>query len=50
MSSENVEHLPDACMDQDAVAKAIAGDKEDPEKAGEDWVTQNADKVEAWLN
>jgi len=36
--------------DQEAVAKAIAGDKEDPEKAGEDWVAENADKVEAWLN
>ena len=36
--------------DQEAVAKAIAGDKEDPEKAGKDWVEQNADKVEAWLN
>ena len=36
--------------DQEAVAKAIAGDKEDPEKAGEDWVAENADKVEAWMN
>ena len=35
--------------DQEAVAKAIAGDKVDPEKAGEDWVEQNADKVQAWL-
>jgi ABC-type proline/glycine betaine transport system substrate-binding protein len=36
--------------DQDPVAKAIAGDKEDPEKAGQDWVEENADKVNAWLN
>jgi glycine betaine/proline transport system substrate-binding protein len=35
--------------DQELVAKAIAGDKEDPEKAGEDWVADNPDKVEAWL-
>ena len=26
--------------DQEAVAKAIAGDKEDPEKAGKDWVAR----------
>ena len=35
--------------DQEAVAKAIAGDKVDPEQAGKDWVEQNADKVQAWL-
>jgi glycine betaine/proline transport system substrate-binding protein len=35
--------------DQEAVAKAIAGDKEDPEKAGQDWVDANADTVNAWL-
>jgi glycine betaine/proline transport system substrate-binding protein len=35
--------------DQEQVAKAIAGDKVDPEKAGADWVAANADKVEAWL-
>ena len=35
--------------DQEAVAKAIAGDKEDPEKAGQDWVADNRDKVDAWL-
>ncbi|MET0513048.1 MAG: glycine betaine ABC transporter substrate-binding protein, partial [Thermoleophilaceae bacterium] len=35
--------------DQEAVAKAIAGDKEDPEKAAQDWVKENADKVDAWL-
>jgi glycine betaine/proline transport system substrate-binding protein len=35
--------------DQNAVAKAIAGDKEDPEKAGQDWVEENPDKVNAWL-
>ena len=35
--------------DQEAVAKAIAGDKVDPEKAGKDWVDKNADKVNAWL-
>ena len=35
--------------DQEPVAKAIAGDKEDPEKAGQDWVEENADKVDAWL-
>jgi glycine betaine/proline transport system substrate-binding protein len=36
--------------DQEQVAKAIAGDKVDPEKAGRDWVEANPDKVEAWLN
>jgi glycine betaine/proline transport system substrate-binding protein len=35
--------------DQEQVAKAIAGDKVDPEKAGQDWVNANADKVNAWL-
>src|SRR5215204_2620216 len=35
--------------DQEQVAKAIAGDKEDPEKAGQDWVEANSDKVDAWL-
>jgi glycine betaine/proline transport system substrate-binding protein len=35
--------------DQDSVAKAIAGDKEDPEKAGQDWVDENADTVDTWL-
>jgi glycine betaine/proline transport system substrate-binding protein len=35
--------------DQEAVAKAIAGDKVDPEKAGADWVAQNQDKVQALL-
>jgi glycine betaine/proline transport system substrate-binding protein len=36
--------------DQEQVAKAIAGDKVDPEKAGQDWVEENQDKVDAWLN
>jgi len=35
--------------DQEAVAKAIAGDKEDPEKAATDWIEQNQDKVQSWL-
>jgi glycine betaine/proline transport system substrate-binding protein len=35
--------------DQEQVAKAIAGDKEDPEKAGQDWVDANSEKVDAWL-
>jgi glycine betaine/proline transport system substrate-binding protein len=35
--------------DQELVAKKIAGDKEDPAKAGKEWVAQNADKVNAWL-
>jgi glycine betaine/proline transport system substrate-binding protein len=35
--------------DQDSVAKAIAGDKEDPEEAGAAWVEENRDKVDAWL-
>jgi glycine betaine/proline transport system substrate-binding protein len=35
--------------DQEAVAKAIAGDNEDAEKAGQDWVADNRDKVDAWL-
>jgi glycine betaine/proline transport system substrate-binding protein len=36
--------------DQEEVAKAIAGDKVDPEKAGQDWVEKNQDKVQAWLS
>jgi glycine betaine/proline transport system substrate-binding protein len=35
--------------DQEQVAKAIAGDKVDPEQAGADWVADNRDKVDAWL-
>src|SRR5919107_4151007 len=35
--------------DQEAVAKAIAGDKQDPEEAGAEWVEQNQDKVDAWM-
>jgi glycine betaine/proline transport system substrate-binding protein len=35
--------------DQELVAKQIAGDKVDPEKAGADWVRDNPDKVNAWL-
>jgi glycine betaine/proline transport system substrate-binding protein len=35
--------------DQELVAKQIAGDKIDPEKAGADWVAANRDKVDAWL-
>jgi glycine betaine/proline transport system substrate-binding protein len=35
--------------DQEKVAKAIAGDKQDPDEAGADWVKENADKVNQWL-
>jgi glycine betaine/proline transport system substrate-binding protein len=35
--------------DQELVAKQIAGDNVDPEKAGADWVAANRDKVDAWL-
>ncbi len=35
--------------DQELVAKAIAGDKQDPEEAGAEWVADNRDKVDAWL-
>jgi glycine betaine/proline transport system substrate-binding protein len=35
--------------DQELVAKQIAGDKVDPEKAGRDWVKANKDKVAAWV-
>jgi glycine betaine/proline transport system substrate-binding protein len=35
--------------DQELVAKAIAGDKQDPEEAGADWVADNKDKVDEWL-
>jgi len=35
--------------DQELVAKQIAGDKVDPEKAAADWVADNADKVDAWM-
>ena len=34
--------------DQELVAKQIAGDKVDPEKAGRDWVNANKAKVAAW--
>ncbi len=36
-------------QDQELVAKWIAGDKMDPEKAGEKWVEENPDKVNAWV-
>jgi hypothetical protein len=35
--------------DQEQVAKAIAGDKEDPDQAGQDSVEESRDKVDAWL-
>ena len=35
--------------EQEFVAKRIAGDKVDPEKAGQEWVNENADKVDTWL-
>jgi len=35
--------------DQELVAGQIAGEKVDPEQAGQDWVEKNADKVDAWL-
>jgi hypothetical protein len=35
--------------DQELVAQQIAGEKVDPDKAGQDWVAKNADKVEAWM-
>jgi glycine betaine/proline transport system substrate-binding protein len=35
--------------DQEAVAKAIAGDKKDPEEAAKEWVDANSDTVQGWL-
>jgi glycine betaine/proline transport system substrate-binding protein len=35
--------------DQELVAKAIAGDKQDPDEAAADWVKDNEDKVQEWL-
>ena len=35
--------------DQNAVARSIAEDKMDPEKAAQQWVDANPDKVNAWL-
>jgi glycine betaine/proline transport system substrate-binding protein len=35
--------------DQELVAKAIAGDKQDPDEAAADWVKDNQDKVQQWL-
>ena len=35
--------------DQEMVAKAIAGDKQDPDEAAADWVKENQDKVDQWL-
>ena len=34
---------------QEEVAKAIAGDKVDPEQAGQDWVQENEKEVASWL-
>ena len=36
--------------DQEAVAKAIAGDKQDPDEAAKAWVEANRDVVESWLS
>ena len=36
--------------DQEAVAKAIAGDKKDPETAAQEWVEANEAKVQEWLS
>jgi glycine betaine/proline transport system substrate-binding protein len=36
--------------DQEAVAKAIAGDKQDPEEAAAEWVQTNQAKVQEWLS
>jgi glycine betaine/proline transport system substrate-binding protein len=36
--------------DQEAVAKAIAGDKKDPEDAAKEWVDANQDTVQEWLS
>jgi len=35
--------------DQELVAKAIAGDKQDPDEAAADWVKDNQAKVNQWL-
>ena len=35
--------------EQEEVAKAIAGDKVDPDEAGQEWVEANRDKVDQWL-
>ena len=35
--------------DQELVAKWIAGDKMDPDEAGAQWVEENRDKVDQWL-
>jgi glycine betaine/proline transport system substrate-binding protein len=36
--------------DQEEVAKAIAGDKVDPDEAAKRWVEANQDKVQQWLS
>ena len=36
-------------LDQETVAKWIAGDHMDPDKAGKQWITQNAAKVKKWF-
>jgi glycine betaine/proline transport system substrate-binding protein len=36
--------------DQEQVAKAIAGDKKDPEVAAKEWVDANQSKVDAWFS
>jgi glycine betaine/proline transport system substrate-binding protein len=36
-------------LDQETVAKWIAGDHMDPDKAGKQWITQNAARVKKWF-
>ena len=36
--------------DQNSVAKAIAADGMAPEDAAQQWIDDNPDKVDAWLN
>jgi glycine betaine/proline transport system substrate-binding protein len=35
--------------DQEKVAKAIAGDHQDPDQAAKDWIDQNKSKVDSWF-
>jgi glycine betaine/proline transport system substrate-binding protein len=35
--------------DQEKVAKAIAGDHQDPDQAAKDWIDQNKAKVDSWF-
>jgi len=44
-----MKHFTWSNHDQEIVAKWIAGDHMNPDKAGQKWVAQNAAKVKKWF-